>query len=658
MKFDQNVCTDLSQARRKEWLETNGIGGFASSTMAGMNTRRYHGLLVAATRPPVGRTVLLSKIEERLRVGDAIYDLSTNQYPGAIHPNGYGYLSEFRLDPMPTFVYRAGNVLLEKTVFMIQGENSTALRYRLLNNPETDVRLELLPLIAFRDYHSLTHANPSLNREVQTGPAWCAVRPYEGLPNLFLNHDGGAAQSGGDWYHNFEYEEERARGLDYHEDLYNPFALWFNLRERAACLIASTEVRDAGSFEKVREAEVRRRQDLVQGWEASDGFVRDLLLAADQFIVRRGEDRKTVIAGYPWFTDWGRDTMIALPGLALIPRRFDEAKRILCAFAEHCDRGMLPNRFPDAGEPPEYNTVDATLWFFQAIYALVTKTGDYAFVRQRLFDTLVDILRWHLSGTRYNIKADRDGLLRSGEPGVQLTWMDAKVGDWVVTPRRGKAVEIQALWYNALRILEHLAGKYQDLETEQLCADLASKACASFNGLFWNSQAGCLYDCIENGRPDAAIRPNQIFAVSLPFSMLPVERMKQVVETVTRDLLTPFGLRSLSPKDPGYRGFYGGDPRRRDGAYHQGTVWAWLMGPYVTARVRANGGTSEARREAAALLTGLRDHLKDAGLGTISEIFDGDPPHAPKGCIAQAWSVAEVLRCIVEDEISDERKLT
>ncbi len=338
MKLDQSVCTDLSQARRKEWLETNGIGGFASSTIAGMNTRRYHGLLVAATRPPVGRMVLLSKVEERLRVGDAVYDLSTNQYPGAIHPSGYDYLSEFRLDPMPTFVYRAGDVLLEKTVFMIHGENSTALCYRLLNSPESDVRLELLPLIAFRDYHNLTHANPALNREVQTGPAWCAVRPYRGLPPLFLHHDGGAAQSGGNWYHNFEYEEERERGLDYHEDLYNPFALSFNLRDRAACLIASTEIRDAGSFDKLREAEVRRREELVQGWEASDGFVRDLLLAADPFIVRRGEDLNTVIAGYHWFTDWGRDTMIALPGLYLARGRLDEARDVMRGPVSRCRR--------------------------------------------------------------------------------------------------------------------------------------------------------------------------------------------------------------------------------------------------------------------------------------------------------------------------------
>ena len=395
-------------------------------------------------------------------------------------------------------------------------------------------------------------------------------------------------------------------------------------------------------------AELSRRERLLDRWQGSDSLVCDLVSAADQFLVRRGENH-TVMAGYHWFTDWGRDTMISLPGLTVIPGRFEQARQILLAFAQHCDQGMLPNRFPDAGEAPEYNTVDATLWFFQAVYSYVTRTSDYEFVRDRLYRTLSDILQWHLRGTRYGIGVDGDGLLSSGVPGVQLTWMDAKVGDWVVTPRHGKPVEIQALWYNALRVMEHLANKLGDPENAQRQSWHARKASRSFNEKFWNSEKQCLYDCISEDTRDPAIRPNQIFAASLPFSMLPQDRMRQVVDTVTRHLLTPVGLRSLSPEDPAYRGRYRGGPAERDAAYHQGTVWPWLLGPYLTARVRAGGEARGTREEASALLAGMREHILDAGLGTISEIFDGDPPHEPKGCIAQAWSVAEILRCAVED---------
>jgi predicted glycogen debranching enzyme len=649
MIFDSTTCSDLSVSRRKEWLETNGIGGFASSTIVGMNTRRYHGLLVAATRPPVGRMVLLSKLEETLIIDGRSHDLSTNQYPGAVHPNGHLRQTEFRLDPMPVSLFHVDDVVLEKALFMLRGENSTAVRYRLLTGSRPDVRLELRPLIAFRDYHSLTHANSGLSSNVYAGDGWVAVTPYAGLPMLYLNHNGAEIAPGGGWHYRFEYEEERQRGLDWEEDLFNPLTLVFALDRADACVIASTEIRDASTVPELQTTEIRRRSNLTGGRENSGPLVQDLLRAADQFIVRRDKDLNTILAGYHWFTDWGRDTMISLPGLTLVSGRFEEARKILLAFAAHCDRGMLPNRFPDAGEEPEYNTIDATLWFFQAVYTLVNYSGDYDFVRRHLYGTLLDIIQWHLKGTRYNIKADADGLLDSGEPGVQLTWMDAKVGDWVVTPRTGKPVEIQALWYNALRVVEHLAREFGDLENQQMHARLAARVKQSFNEQFWNSEAECLFDCIQGERRDASIRPNQIFAVSLPFSMLSKEKMRQVVETVTRELLTPVGLRSLAPVDPNYQGSYAGDQRRRDGAYHQGTVWSWLMGPYITARVRANGATARARKEAAALLTGLREHLKDAGLGSISEIFDGDAPHAPKGCIAQAWSVAELLRAAVED---------
>jgi predicted glycogen debranching enzyme len=390
-----------------------------------------------------------------------------------------------------------------------------------------------------------------------------------------------------------------------------------------------------------------------------DEFVRALVAAADQFVVARGT-RQTVLAGYHWFGDWGRDTMIALAGLTLVTGRFETARGILSEFARHTSRGMLPNRFPDdGGHAPDYNTVDATLWFFEAARAYLQYSDDAEFVRAELYDVLVDIIAWHVRGTRFQIHVDMDGLLSSGEEGAQLTWMDAKVGDWVVTPRHGKPVEIQALWYNALRVMENFAREFEDKAGEKLYGEMAAQAAESFNRSFWNEERGCLYDVIEadlinSGRRDASIRPNQILAVSLHYSMLSEERARRVVETVERELLTPYGLRSLSPHDPGYRGRYEGDPLSRDGAYHQGTVWAWLIGPYVSAYLKIFGETTQGRERAARLLEGFRQHLGEAGLGQISEIFDGDPPHTPRGCIAQAWSVAELLRVSIEELMNAE----
>src|SRR5499433_183805 len=340
--------------------------------------------------------------------------------------------------------------------------------------------------------------------------------------------------------------------------------------------------------------------------------------------------------------------MIALPGLTLATRRYDDARGMLLAFAASVDRGMLPNRFPDAGETPEYNTVDATLWFFEAVRAFGAHTEDYDFIRARLYPVLADIIGWHERGTRYGIRLDADGLLLAGEPGVQLTWMDAKVGDWVVTPRYGKPVEIQALWYNALRIMEHLAQTFGDTANQQRYGAMAAYAHASFNGVFWHEAANCLYDVVNGSERDGTMRPNQIFAVSLPYSMLSDVRAQNVVATVERDLLTPYGLRSLAPYDPHYRGRCIGDAASRNSSSHQGTVWAWLMGPFITAYLKVQGATSQGRQQAAQWLSGFRRHLGDAGLGHVSELFDGDPPHQPRGCIAQAWSVAELLRAAAE----------
>lgn len=650
IQFDENTCADLRAATRREWLETNGIGGFASSTLAGLNTRRYHGLLTAATKPPVGRLLLLSKLEETLVIGDQRFELAANQYPGVVHPQGYRYLKRFRLDPFPVFSYEVQGVEIEKSIFMIYGENSTAIYYQIRSaDSPAQVSLEIRPLVAFRDYHGTTHENSSISRSVQIEAGRVTFAAYQGLPALHFAHDADDVVGNGDWYRDFEYQIERERGLDFKEDLFNPFVLRVDITARpSVSMIVSTETRDAVDLVEYREAEIMRRAELIAASPHEDPFVCALVSAADQYIVAR-EHCKTVIAGYHWFGDWGRDTMIALPGLALVTGRIGIAKSILLEFARHIDRGMLPNRFPDAGEAPEYNTVDATLWYFEAIRALGEYTGDYDFIQTYFYAALVDIIDWHQRGTRYGIKADADGLLLSGEPGVQLTWMDAKVGDYVVTPRQGKAVEIQALWYNALRVIEELAAKFADRANRKRFGDMANRAKRSFEDLFWNDETNCLYDLVDGDKRDASIRPNQILAVSLKHSMLSRERARRVVEVVERELLTPYGLRSLARPDSAYRPRYEGGVWERDTAYHQGTVWPWLMGPFVTAYVRANGSTKRARERAKELLAPMRDHLSDAGLGHISEILDAESPHEPRGCIAQAWSVAEVLRAAVED---------
>ncbi|MEP7343118.1 MAG: amylo-alpha-1,6-glucosidase [Acidobacteriota bacterium] len=650
IQFNENICGNLDEASQREWLETNGLGGFATSTITGLNTRRYHGLLVAAINPPVGRMVLLSKLEETLVMNGERYNLSANQYPSSVHPQGYCYLKEFRLDPFPTFVYEVAGVVIEKSVFMVHGENTTVVQYKLQEKSRevTDCYLEVHPLVAFRDYHSTAHENGLINDYVEAAEGLATIHPYADLLKLYFAHDANELANTGYWYRNFEYSVERQRGLDFTEDLFNHFALKFDLNKNtSATVIASTQPHTADEANEFRRAEIERRQKLLAGVK-NDELIRTLTLAADQFIVARGE-QKTVIAGYHWFADWGRDTMIALPGLTLTTGRYDIARSILLEFAKHVDRGMLPNRFLDSGGESEYNTVDATLWYFEAVRALLAHTNDYDFVRTNLYDVLADIINWHERGTRYQIHVDADGLLFAGEPGVQLTWMDAKIGDWVVTPRTGKPVEIQALWYNALCVMEELAGRFGDAANAGRFAAMAEGAKESFNRQFRNEAAGCLYDVVDGEARDDSIRPNQIFAASLHHSMLDEEQARQVVAVVQHDLLTPVGLRSLSPNDPRYVGRYVGDMRQRDGAYHQGPVWAWLIGPFITAYLKANGKTETTRKQVKQWIDGFLPHLCVAGLGQISEILDGDAPNAPRGCIAQAWSVAELLRVAVEE---------
>jgi predicted glycogen debranching enzyme len=414
-------------------------------------------------------------------------------------------------------------------------------------------------------------------------------------------------------------------------------------------VIASTEVYNIDDAVKIRRQEQKRRELLLAAIPSDDPLINALTLSADQFLVRRNDDW-SIIAGYPWFTDWGRDTMISLPGLTLFTGKAAIAKSILSNFARHTDMGMIPNRFLDSGDGAEFNSVDGTLWFFEAVRAYAAVTGDYDFVLNEIYPVLEQIIGFHIRGTRYNIKMSDNGLLTSGAPGVQLTWMDAKIGNWVVTPRAGKPVEIQALWYNALKTMEDLARRIGDERQRKRYAALSTLALWTFNRIFWSKEQNCLYDVV-NGAFDASIRPNQILAVSLYHSMLSLDRACAVVEAVERELLTPVGLRTLSPSHPDYRGFYRGDQAGRDSAYHQGTVWPWLLGAYLTAVIRVRGGDAEARKRARRLLQGLEHHLAEAGLGQISEIFDGDFPHQSCGCFAQAWSVAELLRALRQDTL-------
>jgi len=653
--FNKSLTQNFDEAIRREWLETNGLGGWASSTITGAHTRRYHGLLVAATKPPVGRMVLLSKLDETIAINDQRFDklnvqrfeLSCNRYPGAIHPRGFEYLVSFEKDLFPVFEYEAGGIKLRKTIAAINDENTTLLLYEILQAP-ANFSFELRPFIAYRDYHGMTHENSALRREAQFNNGVFHAQPYDGAPELFVMIPGGSFEAQADWYRNFEYSVEQYRGLDAREDLFTHGVFKVNLQagDKLGVIISTNNPAGREAF-KLFNIEKRRREKILDCPSNKDEFSKTLTLAADQFVVKRGEDLRTLIAGYHWFSDWGRDTMIALPGICLVTGRYDDAKKILRAFAQSASQGMLPNRFPDAGEQPEYNTVDATLWFFVAIYKYLQATGDEKFVRDELMAILRDVIAWHERGTRYRIHVDTDGLLYAGEPGVQLTWMDAKVGDWVVTPRQGKAVEINALWHNALMIFAELSKRFGNTADMQQFAQRAEQVKIIFNEVFWNEAGGYLYDYIDGDHRDALLRPNQIFALSLPFPMLEGDKAKKVLKIVEEKLYTPAGLRSLAAHEQGYRAHYGGDSWSRDGAYHQGTVWSWLLGPLITAIVRGEGEAG--KRRAKQLLENITPHLSDAGIGTISEIFDAEPPHAPRGCMAQAWGVAEVLRAYIED---------
>jgi predicted glycogen debranching enzyme len=647
VSFGREICGDLPAALRREWIVTNGLGGYASGTLAGVNTRRYHGLLVAALTPPVGRTVLVGGLVEWAVYGGRRYPLSTHEYgEGTIDPQGYIYQSGFALEGMlPVWRYELADAVLEKRVWMAHGADTTYVRYGLIRGT-APVTLEITPLVTYRDFHTL-RSGQGWRPSAAVISAGLEIRAGANAVPYRLVLKGGEFVAGGDWYWNFRHREETARGLDDRSDLYAPGVFRASLQPAQAVTLLATAEAGAvdGGVHALAEAEARQA-DLLRraGAEQGDRFLRQLVFAASQFVVRRGAGRdagKTVIAGYHWFNDWGRDTMIALPGLTISTGHTEDAADILRTFGRFVRDGLLPNNFPDQnGAVPGYNTADASLWYPLALKAYHDATADDALVDD-LLPLVRQILDQHLAGTRYGIGVDPlDGLLRAGEPGVQLTWMDAKVGDRVVAPRIGKPVEINALWFNALCVVSGWLAIRGDPGADRY-ASAAERVRTSFRARFLRPQGRRLADVVDgpNG-DDYSVRPNQILAVSLPFPLLETADAVAVLEAVGRDLLTTYGLRSLSPDDPAYHGHYGGDVEHRDGAYHQGPAWAWLMGAYVEAHYRLHGDPDAAL----ALLRPFEHHLSDAGLGTISEIFEGDPPHLPRGSIAQAWSVSEVLR--------------
>ncbi len=618
----------------EEWLEADGLGGFASSTVDGIRTRRYHGLLLVAQTPPTGRVMLVNGFEAWVETPAGKFFLSSQHYaPDVVYPEGSSYLDSFESEPWPKWVYKLPDgTLVEQEIFVKKDSPLTAISWNLVGPAKA--KLFVRPLISGRDYHALHHQNGAFRFDAEVNVNRVIWRPYQGLPAIISVSNGKYAHAP-EWYRNFRYDQEFARGFEETEDLASPGVLEFDLSSPATWFLSTDQNFKPSSveaeFAHLRAAELERRQK----------FPSRLHKSADAYIVQRGAG-KTIIAGYPWFTDWGRDTFIALRGLCLAGGRLDEAEGILLEWAAQVSQGMLPNRFADEGAQPQFNSVDAALWYIVAVHDFL-KVSELVSdeVRGRLQGAAQAILEGYSSGTRYHIKADADGLLMAGEPGLQLTWMDAKVGDWVVTPRICKPVEVQALWLNALTIGSRWNKRW---------GQLFEQASRSFQERFWYDQGGYLYDVVDvdhvAGRVDSSFRANQILAVGgLPFPVLDTEKAVAVVKAVEERLLTPWGLRSLAQEEPGYRGHYGGNVVQRDGAYHQGTVWPWLMGPFVEAWVQIRGNTPEAKEEARGrFLQPLLQHLNSAGLGHLPEISDGDEPYQPNGCPFQAWSLGEALR--------------
>ncbi len=653
LRLSRTALADFDHAEHLEWLETNGRGGFAAQTVLGSQRRQYHGLSFFALKPPDVRALFLSRVDETLIIDGSSHALSTSRFENAVSPQGYLHLESFALDPFPVWTWRIGDVFLEKAFFLVHGKDEAILRYSVLSNPEKQpLSLELRPLLACRPIHVMESENPLFSGKVEEEKNALLIRPYDTLPKLMLSHnakvfDGSVAG----WHKEFCYAEERERGYNHLEDLYCVGALRYDLATGKNTYLTAAIGRSSpctpSAVAAAEKKERSRRKALSK--KTDDEFVSRLKRAADQFLVERGKQGGGIIAGYHWFTEYGRDAMISLPGLLLARGLVKEAKQVVLTSAANMSDGIIPNRFSDTTGKPEYNTVDATLWMFRATEQILAAHKDLRFLR-KIIGKLEDSIRWHETGTHHGIRVDdNDGLLSWYAPGFSLTWMDAVVDTLVITPRMGKPVEVNALWYAALQSMHRF---YKLLGARERAEDMSAKAervKESFRRLFWNDRDACLYDCIDHaGNRVAELRPNQIFAVSLCDDLLTEEQQEAVLACVTREHLTPVGLRSLSPRDPHYIGVYEGGHLERDTAYHQGTTWGWLIGPYISAFLRVHDRNATAKKEARALLAGFEQHFHDACLGQLSEIFDGNAPHRPRGCVAQAWTVAEVLRIVEE----------
>lgn len=683
IRLGEDVLSRPEVGLDREWLATNGIGGYASASLSGANTRRYHGLLVAALKPPQERLVLLSKLDEQvLTYYGNDFKLDTNEWHDATASGeGLKYLKSYEQQGLfHIFSYELDDGILTKTIWMEYGLNITYIRYTYQNDPNSPaIELRVKPLVNYRSYHGATQGDPAIKHSVidEKGNTWRVEPPYSNAEAWYFMGFGRPMkwypdlQNG--WYWGLHFRQEQARGLTgANEDVYclGSWGMLLHPNESVTFVASASRpdiVRELYKTNPEQRARQRQFQLIATKTPSEDFYQNDflplrqrLLFSADAFVVGRPDpaqpgqllpDYRTVIAGYHWFTDWGRDTMIALPGLTISTGRYSEAAIILRSFARYVNKGMLPNRFPDyyAGETElpesEYNTVDAALWYFDAVERYLAVTQDSELGRE-LYPVLGDIIKWHVAGTRYGIKLDSDGLLASGGPGLQLTWMDVKIGSWVVTPRHGKAVEICALWYRACRVMEKLAQQYGTAQEAAYYNELAEKTLANFESTFWYENGNYLFDCINQfGQPDESLRPNQVIALAVAPELVAEPKRRAALTQIYAQLLTPFGLRTLSPEHPDYKPQFGGTAIERDSAYHQGTVWPWLLGPFARALLNLQSGQRN-KGEISSLLEHFLEHIKEAGVGQISEVFSAESPYAPGACIAQAWSVSQLLEIL------------
>ncbi len=654
LEFGRDACGDLNLAVSKEWLETNGLGGYACGTMAGLNTRGYHSLLTVPLKPPLKRTILLSQLDEVVVYKDKKYMLSTMEYEsGALNPRGYIYLERFKGEPFPTFYYRLDDQVLQKQIFMSYGQSLTWITYQLLTEPDGAFNLMVKPLLSFRSHHLMKQGRLFVNTYHDLDRHVVKILPDQQVPSMFIHHTAEGYEHSAHWFNRVFYRAEKNRGLDCVEDLYTPGVLDFELKKGAWNYMAvTTESLEQLDVLAAMKKETSRRKELQDLLPLEDEFGRRLLRAADHFLVKRGEGM-SVISGYPWLAESGRDAMVASMGLAVASRRYEDARRLLKTYAAYCDQGMLPNHFSEEMAEPVYNAADAALWFIIAVDYYHTHTRDDRFVKDNCWPVMENIIAAYSTGTRYGIRMDTDGLINLPEEGAQLTWMDAQVGDWVATPRAGKPVDVNALWYNCLCMMADYAEKFSRPAEKERYARLAANAREGFRSLFWNEEGGYLYDRVEDFHKDFSFRPNQLWALALPYPLLEGQQAQRLLQQVMERLYTTFGCRTLDRSDDHYRGFYKGDLMTRESAAFQGTVWPWMIGALAGAWRAAYGASAETDAIIGRLLKPFELHLTHSGLGLISEMFDGEEPHRARGCIARAWNVAELLRVYLETNYKD-----